>query len=478
QTSSTGYGLIDNLNLTYNGNQLQAVNDNATSSAYGNGTDFKDGTHQTTEYTYDKNGNLIKDLNKDISKIGYNLLNLPDEVTFANGNSIRYEYTADGTKLRTVHKTGATTLTTDYCGNAVYENGVLRMLLNEAGYVSFPDRKFHFYLKDHQGNTRVVADKDGNVEETNAYYPFGGTFTSTASVQPYKYNGKELDAKNGLNWYDYGARHYDAAIGRWHVVDPMSEKYYSSSLYMYCANNPIKYIDPTGLAWRLTYDEDHDGKRKYNGYEWVSEEESYNEDGSLKKGLYAQAIFFSDNGTFDSKKSHNIGSSTATVYLADGTTLEYDASTNPSDSEAFATVPEGIYEANVGIHHGSKRNYTALKMRDIGAKSQTLELGIPNPAYQDGRTFATGIDIHYAGKNNFTGTINDGKNGVSQGCLLIDINAWSNFISNFNNNIQRSNPVSVTVSRTFSTPVNGNRLPAFNFIMNGSRSNFFNSKIK
>ncbi len=142
------------------------------------------------EYTYDKNGNLTKDLNKDISKIGYNLLNLPDEVTFANGNSIRYEYAADGTKLRTVHKTGATTLTTDYCGNAVYENGVLRMLLNEAGYVSFPDRKFHFYLKDHQGNTRVVADKDGNVEETKAYYPIGGTFTSTASVQPYKYNGK------------------------------------------------------------------------------------------------------------------------------------------------------------------------------------------------------------------------------------------------------------------------------------------------
>ena len=56
------------------------------------------------EYAYNKHGNLIKDLNKDISKIGYNLLNLPDEVTFANGNSIRYEYAADGTKLRTAHK--------------------------------------------------------------------------------------------------------------------------------------------------------------------------------------------------------------------------------------------------------------------------------------------------------------------------------------------------------------------------------------
>ena len=120
------------------------------------------------------------------------------------------------------------------------------MLLDEAGYVSFPDRKFHFYLKDHQGNTRVVADKDGNVEETNAYYPFGGNFTSTANIQPYKYNGKELDTRNGLNWYDYGARHYDAAIGRWHVVDPLSEKYSFVSPYVYCMNNPMKFIDPDG----------------------------------------------------------------------------------------------------------------------------------------------------------------------------------------------------------------------------------------
>ena len=74
-------------------------------------------------------------------------------------------------------------------------------------------------MKDHQGNVRVVADKDGNVEETNAYYPFGGTFTSTNSIQPYMYNGKELDTRNGLNWYDYEARHYDVVIGRWHIVD-------------------------------------------------------------------------------------------------------------------------------------------------------------------------------------------------------------------------------------------------------------------
>ena len=166
---------------------------------------------------------------------------------FGNGNSILYDYGADGTKLRTVHTTGSTTLTTDYCGNAVYENGVLKMLLNEAGYVSFPDKKYHFYLKDHLGNIRVVADKDGTVEETNSYYPFGGMFTSVNSVQPYKYNGKELERKNGLNCYDYGARQYDAVLGRWTTVDPMSEKYSSTSSYVYCNNNPMKYIDPTGM---------------------------------------------------------------------------------------------------------------------------------------------------------------------------------------------------------------------------------------
>jgi RHS repeat-associated protein len=65
-------------------------------------------------------------------------------------------------------------------------------------------------------------------------------------VQPYKYNGKELDTKKGLNWHDYGARHYDAALGRWFVVDPLAEKYYSISAYGYCLNNPVKFIDPYG----------------------------------------------------------------------------------------------------------------------------------------------------------------------------------------------------------------------------------------
>ena len=246
QTAASGYGLIDNLTFTLGGNLLNRVDDAAAASAYGGGFEFKDGVKQANEYTYDSNGNLTKDLNKGISTITYNVLNLPNMVTFSDGSTIAYTYGADGTKLKTVHKTGSTTTTTDYCGNVVYENGVQKLLLTDEGYVTLSDGKYHYYLKDHQGNNRVVINQSGTVEETNHYYPFGGVFASTGNTQPYKYNGKELDAKKGLNWYDYGARHYDAALGRFTTNDRFAEKYHSMSPYQYGANNPVKHIDVNG----------------------------------------------------------------------------------------------------------------------------------------------------------------------------------------------------------------------------------------
>lgn len=63
---------------------------------------------------------------------------------------------------------------------------------------------------------------------------------------PYKYNGKELNEELGLDWYDYGARNYDASLGRWMNIDPLASKYYQFSPYTYTANNPILFIDPDG----------------------------------------------------------------------------------------------------------------------------------------------------------------------------------------------------------------------------------------
>ena len=117
---------------------------------------------------------------------------------------------------------------------------------NGASYV-------HYYIKDHQGNNRVVAKYDGTIEQTTHYYPYGGTLTHSTEqgVQKYKYNGKEFDRTHGLDWYDYSARQYDPASGRFTSMDPLCEKYYNISPYSYCAGNPVNYIDPTGeyIAW-------------------------------------------------------------------------------------------------------------------------------------------------------------------------------------------------------------------------------------
>ena len=250
QLSSTSYGLIDNLTLTLNGNQLSCVEDAVSTAAYGTNTAFVNGASAAGEYAYDVNGNLTKDLNKGIADIQYNVLNLPSTVSFSDGSTITYTYGADGTKLRTVHKIGSTTTTTDYCGNVIYENGTQKLLLTEEGYINLTGtQQYHYYLKDHQGNNRVVINQSGTVEETNHYYPFGGVFGTAGNTQPYKYNGKELDTKKGLNWYDYGARHYDAALGRFTTNDPLAEKYYSMSPYTYCADNPVKFIDPNGMEY-------------------------------------------------------------------------------------------------------------------------------------------------------------------------------------------------------------------------------------
>lgn len=238
--------VIDNLTFTYQGNQLMQTDDTGINSTIVGSMDFKNGTNTGDDYAYDVNGNLIKDFNKNITDIQYNVLTLPSKITFGDGNSVSYMYAADGRKLQTVHKIDGTTTTTDYVGNMIYENGTLKRTLVDGGY--YEDDEYYFYIQDHLGNNRVVAKQDGTVVQTNDYYPFGANFAeSTATdAQPYKYNGKELDTKGGLNLYDYGARHYDPVLGRFMTVDPMAEKYYSISPYAYCAGNPLKYVDLKG----------------------------------------------------------------------------------------------------------------------------------------------------------------------------------------------------------------------------------------
>jgi len=272
--------LINDLSFTYTGNQLKKV-DNAVNPFIPYGSEsFKDSINANidTEYAYDKNGSMISDLNTGISTIQYNILNLPDQIQFIQGHKNLYTYDASGKKLKALtysvnnkitvpigtistlpdSSSDYTTLTTDYVGNMVYENDSLKEILLPDGY--YQGGVYYYYLKDHLGNNRVVINSNGMVVEKSHYYPSGMRFypesTSNSAALPYRYNGKELEAMNGLNQYDYGARRRGVVLPVWTAVDPLCERAYDISPYVYCHNNPVNRIDPDG---RVDGDSDSGG---------------------------------------------------------------------------------------------------------------------------------------------------------------------------------------------------------------------------
>ena len=200
-------------------------------------------------------------------------------------NATVYVYSSDGRKLRTCHLMTTcgldsqkreivrnaieqedfdltdssiqpyllSSVTTDYVGNFILEDGILSKYLFGNGYVSFSNGSpsFHYYIRDHLGSVRVVTNDNGNAGQVNNYYPFGGEFTAISTsteLQPWKYTGKEYDHRHGLDLYDFGARMYDPANLLWTSVDSRAEDYYDVSPYVFCKDNPVNNIDLDGRS--------------------------------------------------------------------------------------------------------------------------------------------------------------------------------------------------------------------------------------
>ena len=174
-------------------------------------------------------------------------------------------------------------------GHSIYSNGTLERILTEKGYIQ--GGEYYFYIKDYQGNIRVVLNQSNQPVELNSYYPYGALMAATATegTQPYKYSAKELDRENGIDLYDFHARQMEPLVGRFTSIDKKSEKFYSISPYTYCAANPIRFVDPTGK-------ETHD-LLKINAANMAAKE--YAKTKSKTKNI---EVFAHGNGTYMEKR--------------------------------------------------------------------------------------------------------------------------------------------------------------------------------
>ena len=255
-----------------------------------------------------------------------------------------------------------TTTITDYLNGFQYKNNVLQYFPTTEGYVNFvldpviEDKGKYSYVynyTDHLGNIRLsyALNPVGNaltIVEENHYYPFGlkhANYNSGKQIfeielaqlklkpsppyfrngNNYKYNGKELQEELGLNVYDYGARNYMPDIGRWGNIDPLAEISRKWSLYNYCMNNPIFFVDPDGMRTIPplgldrkdgTIHTDSDGSWKFNEFTnvWVGQEGS--EDIMNAVLLDDVAIQGSDkwDGTYFDKDNYGKGANPYSPY--------------------------------------------------------------------------------------------------------------------------------------------------------------------
>lgn len=283
-----GENKVDALDILYNGNQIRNISTRSPFIAkrYGD-VSYVDLAKTKTEYFYDNNGNLIKNLDKGIVSTRHNLLNLPDTIQFQNGNQIINSYLADGRKVRSVYKTYMTGIVVpqdsvyhgnDYCdtsidewdGHYMYRNWYgldmsMFMVQTPEGYVG-TDRVglqlrreyvYSYYVHDHLGNVRITHNSKGHYSDQSLeYYPSGLLFDRSSQIdrQPYMFGGKELVSMHGLNEYDFTGRWQDPVIPRFTSIDPLCEKYYSVSPYAYCANNFVNAFDLNGDSIWYTID--------------------------------------------------------------------------------------------------------------------------------------------------------------------------------------------------------------------------------
>ena len=246
----------------------------------------------------------------------------------------------------------------------------------------------------------------------------------------FTFSAKERDAETGFSYF--GARYYSSDLSVWLSVDPMADKYPSMSSYVYCADNPIKLVDPNGEDWyEVENTETHEMEIK-----WTDHKSQADMDAAGVKGTYLGEAFMDIKGSRSEKLGagnnlFNEGAvlAKATVYGPSGKDdiKEYDAFTMSSDFSKYGAIADGDYTVNYrdpGKSGPLSSNWAVNDAEPVNC----LDGKNPNPkGYSP--TQKNGIYIH---RSNNNGDMLPSGHPVSTGCIIIvpsrtGKNGWNEF---------------------------------------------------
>ena len=241
--SGNTFGIVDNLNYTYNTNSNKILKVDDVSNVAASFADVAG-----NDYTYLADGSLASDANKGITKIEYNYLKRPKKFTFSNGSTLENQYDATGKKLKSISSDGTVF---DFMGNVIYKNNTLYQISHDEGRII--KGEYEYEIKDYLGNLRVAfRDSLGiaKITQKQDYDIYGSELQGLSYTKPlwnqdnFKFLGRESIAQTG--YVDLLNRQYDKILGRFISPDPVTDGQESQSLFQYSWNNPVLLSDPNG----------------------------------------------------------------------------------------------------------------------------------------------------------------------------------------------------------------------------------------